>query len=383
MKYPTVRVVFDRKKQATKQKAGLVQIEVLYNQKRKFISTGVKVYAGQWKEKTMVSGRGDAIELNDTILLMVGEVREYINSVIKEKKEFSFKKFEVFWTTRGGNESSFIDFMRGRIEAHVMKESTRKQHKVVLNKLIDFGKIQSFDDLTIENIKLFDEFTRTKAKKQSTVHGIHKRLKVYVKEAWLFGRIKSNPYDGMTIPRGDNSKNRKYLTFEELDRVRNECINDISISNVRDCFVFCCFTGLAYADLEKFNWKTDVIQEGEKYVIKSSRVKTGTNYSITLLSPAMDILRKHDFKLPVMTNQQYNLRLKVLASYAKINKNLTSHVARHTFATWTLSQGVNIEIVSKMLGHTDIKTTQIYAKILQEDVSRNFDFLERKLQCCK
>ena len=84
--------------------------------------------------------------------------------------------------------------------------------------------------------------------------------------------------------------------------------------------------------------------------------------------------------MPVISNQQYNMRLKVLASYANIKKNLTSHVARHTFATWALSQGVRVEIVSKMLGHTDIATTQIYAKVLQEDVTEGFELLESKIK---
>ena len=180
-------------------------------------------------------------------------------------------------------------------------------------------------------MKLFDEFIKKAELQQSTVHGIHKRLKVYVKEALLFGLIKGNPYDGIKIPLGDNSINRKYLTPGELDRVRRVIIRDRSISIVRDCFVFLSFTSQAYSDLEKFNWKTNVVSDGDKHVIRSQRKKTGTRYNVTLLSPAMEILRKHDFKLPMMTNQQYNMRLKVLASYTGINKNLISHLARHHF----------------------------------------------------
>ncbi|MEG2150288.1 MAG: site-specific integrase [Bacteroidaceae bacterium] len=155
---------------------------------------------------------------------------------------------------------------------------------------------------------------------------------------------------------------------------------DKSISNVRDCFVFCCYTGLAYADLAKFNWETDVVFRDGKSFIEDVRQKTGSSYKIQILSPAMAILKKHDMKLPVITNQQYNLRLKVLSSYAGISKQLTSHMARHTFATWALSQGIRIETVSKMLAHSNIQTTQIYAKILQKEVDEAFDSLEEKLK---
>lgn len=380
MKYPTVRVVFDRKKQATRQKTGLVQIEVMHDRKRVYFSTGVKVYAGQWKDTVMVVGRMDSIELNDRIHLLTSEVREYINEVIKSKRDFSLDDLKGFMQSKGNDDNSFLDFMEKRIEEHSMKESTRKQHRVVLRKLLDFGKIQVFKDLTTKNIKLFDEFIRSTVKEQSSVHGIHKRLKVYVKDAILFDLLEKNPYDGIVIPRGDDSKNRKYLTFEELDKIRKAEINDNSISRARDCFVFCCFTGLAYADLLKFNWDKDVVEENGKHVIKDTRQKTGVSYNITLLPPAMEILERYNYRLPVITNQQYNLRLKVLSSYAGVQKKLTSHVARHTFATWALSTGVKMEVVSKMLAHNNIRTTQIYAKILQKDVMEGFDLLENRIR---
>ena len=97
------------------------------------------------------------------------------------------------------------------------------------------------------------------------------------------------------------------------------------------------------------------------------------------MAPAVDILRKYDFKLPMMSNAQYNLRLKVLADYAGIDKVLTSHMGRHTFAVLCLNNGVGIETLAKMMGHTDIKTTQIYAKVLDEQVEQAFDDLEARL----
>lgn len=239
--------------------------------------------------------------------------------------------------------------------------------------------MQYFSDINLKNIKLWDDYIKNKVKEQSSVYGYHKRLKVYVKEAYQLDLIKKNPYEGFTTPRGESST-RKYLEIDELSKVENVDIPDESISNVRDCFIFCCYTGLAYADLAKFRWDSDVVSRSGKYFIEDMRQKTGSPYKIQILSPAMNILKKHNFTLPVISNQNYNLRLKVVGSYAKINKALTSHVARHTFATWALSQGIRIETVSKMLAHADIKTTQIYAKILQREVDDAFDTLEEKLK---
>lgn len=378
MKYPTLKVVFDRKKLATKEKKGLIQIEVMYDGKRKWIGTGIKVYAGQWKDKCMVCMRADAITLNDQINTMVNNIREWINALYKNGEVFSFEKFEKMMS-QVNSPDSFILFVEKRISERKIEESTRRQHYVMLKTLQEFGLIQVFSDLTLKNIKLWDDYIKQKVKASSSIYGYHKRLKVYVKEAYQLDLIKKNPYEGFVIPKGGNAT-RKYLEPEELAKIERAEINDKSISNVRDCFVFCCYTGLAYADLAKFRWEKDVIQRGNKFFIEDVRQKTGSPYKIQILSPAMAILKKHGMVLPVMSNQQYNLRLKVVGSYAKVGKPLTSHMARHTFATWALSQGIRIETVSKMLAHADIQTTQIYAKILQKEVDDAFDELEDKLK---
>lgn len=377
MKYPTTRVIYDRKKQASKTKKGLVQIEILFERKRKYISTGVKVFPDNWKEKTMVTGRFDSIELNDKISSILNNINTYINECIKGKHDFSFDALDKFLEVSSGSDS-FLDFVEKRIYERQMKESTRKQHLVIFRKLQDFGIIQSFADLTVKNIKLFDDYIRKKISNQASVYSVHKRLKVYVKEAMQYEFLEKNPYDSFQVARGESSK-RKYLTTDELNKIRQASIPNTSISSVRDCFVFCCFTGLAFSDLNKFDFEKNVVEVDGKFVIQDTRTKTDTPYNITLLSPAIEILKRYDYHLPKMTNQQYNMRLKLVGQYAEIEKELTSHMARHTFATWALSQGIRIEVVSKMLAHTNIKTTQIYAKILQEDVYKGFDELEIKL----
>lgn len=139
------------------------------------------------------------------------------------------------------------------------------------------------------------------------------------------------------------------------------------------------YTGISYADLAKFNFKRDVQKRGNKYVILDIRLKTEENYFIVLLSPAMEILKKYDYVLPIISNQQYNLRLKIVADYAGLDRNLTVHMSRHTFATMCLNNGVKMENVSKMLGHTNVRTTQQYAKVLNAEVEKDFEMLERIL----
>lgn len=379
MEYPTLRFVFDRKKVATKEKKGLVQIEVCSERKRKWIGTGVKVYADQWDDKRKVTARPDSLDLNMKLDLMMSNILEYVNSLIRRKVPFDFESLDVF--LKNSSESdSFIDFIVRRTDERKDRaEGTIKHYRTLVKVLEDFGRINYFHDLTRSNITMFDDYLRSKGIKDTTVYGYHKNMKAYINEAIRFGIISENPYVGLKINRGKSDK-RKYLTYEEMRRMGRCRITDPSVNRVRDLFLFQCYTGLAYSDLYKFDFASDVERRGNKFIIADRRVKTNEDYFIVLLSPAMEILRKYDFDLPVISNQKYNDYLKVAASFAKIDKNLTTHCARHTFAVFALNNGVPMEVVSKMLGHTNIKTTQIYAKVLNTEVEKGFDVLERKMK---
>ena len=379
MEYPTLRFVFDRKKVATKEKKGLVQIEVCSERKRKWIGTGVKVYADQWDDKRKVTARPDSLDLNMKLDLMMSNILEYVNSLIRRKVPFDFESLDVF--LKNSSESdSFIDFIVRRTDERKDRaEGTIKHYRTLVKVLEDFGRINYFHDLTRSNITMFDDYLRSKGIKDTTVYGYHKNMKAYINEAIRFGIISENPYVGLKINRGKSDK-RKYLTYEEMRRMERCRITDPSVNRVRDLFLFQCYTGLAYSDLYKFDFASDVERRGNKFIIADRRVKTNEDYFIVLLSPAMDILKKYDFDLPVISNQKYNDYLKVAASFAKIDKNLTTHCGRHTFAVFALNNGVPMEVVSKMLGHTNIKTTQIYAKVLNTEVEKGFDVLERKMK---
>lgn len=378
MEIPTFRFVFDRNKRASKTNKGLVQIEVNFKKKRKWITTGVKVYSDQWNKEQVV-GRVDAYELNEQLAIQIKKLRDWVNQLSVKDEVFSFEKLESHLNRHQNYSDSFIDFLRERIENKAIRESTKSQHRVLLRTIEDFGGMHYFSDLTPKNIKLFDDYLHTRTVNQSTVHGYHKRLKTYIKEAITYEFLKDNPYAGFSFPKGKGA-NRKYLTFEELKDVEDANIIDNAVLHARDCFVFCCYTGLAYADLAKFNWEKDVSKRDGKFFIEDVRQKTETPYKIQILSPAMRILEKYGFKLPVISNQKYNQYLKLVTSYAKISKPLTSHMARHTFAVFALNNGIRIETVSKMMAHSDIKTTQIYAKLMQSEVEAGFDLLEEKIK---
>lgn len=181
---------------------------------------------------------------------------------------------------------------------------------------------------------------------------------------------------------------REFLSEKELELMYNKNLPVERLQQVRDIFLFCCFTGLAYADVKKLSVNDIVIgMDGEKW-IKTHRTKTKTRSSIPILPAAGAILEKYKDHcqmtgnlLPVLSNQKMNAYLKEIADICGISKNLTFHLARHTFATTvTLSNGVPIESVSKMLGHTSVRTTQHYAKVLDKKLSEDMQNLKLRLE---
>ena len=186
------------------------------------------------------------------------------------------------------------------------------------------------------------------------------------------------------------TKEKQYLTQSELDTLREKKSFLPRLDLVRDIFVFCCYTGLAYSDVQQLRQEHIIIGVNGDRWIKMPRKKTKAISSIPLLPPAEEIILKYsehpyvlDGKgvLPVLTNQKSNAYLKEIADVCGINKNLTTHLARHTFATTvTLSNGVSIATVSKMLGHRSLKTTQIYAKVLDSKISDEMEKLKQKIK---
>ncbi|SFF68922.1 Site-specific recombinase XerD [Salegentibacter agarivorans] len=181
---------------------------------------------------------------------------------------------------------------------------------------------------------------------------------------------------------------REFLTEGELQALISKEIKNERLSLVKDIFTFSCFTGLCYADVKKLSEKEVVVGFDGKRWIKTNRTKTKTRSSIPILPTAEAILEKYSAHpevsekhlIPILSNQKMNAYIKEIADICGINKNLTFHLARHTFATTvTLSNGVPIESVSKMLGHKNLQTTQHYAKILDRKISDDMAILRERL----
>jgi site-specific recombinase XerD len=199
------------------------------------------------------------------------------------------------------------------------------------------------------------------------------------------GWIQSDPFINFRIR--FEKADRGYLLQEELEVMMQKKFSIKRLEQVRDIFVFSCFTGLAYVDVRNLRAEDITTSFDDKLWIIKKRQKTNVQSNILLLDIPKMILKKYSNKitggklLPVITNQRINSYLKEIADVCGIEKNLTFHLARHTFATTiTLAKGVPMETVSKMLGHTSIRTTQIYARITDSKIGNDMQELSKKLQ---
>ena len=194
--------------------------------------------------------------------------------------------------------------------------------------------------------------------------------------------ITNDPFIGFKIK--FKKSNRVYINNEELHILKNIKLNK-SLNKIRDIFLFACYTGLSYIDLYNLNIKNIQIGDDNLKWIFIKRHKTDIPSNVPILPPALTILNKYKTQnningiFPMISNQKTNIALKEIARLCNFNKKLTFHCARHTFATTiTLTNGVPIETVSKMLGHNNIKTTQIYARVIDSKISADMMKLRQK-----
>lgn len=380
MKRKAVSAVFDRKKEVGTKGKGKVEIVIRISrnsQKRVILDVLTPAEWEMYKDMPYLKSEMEKYEKIVSAMETFGEemtIENFNAHIGIEGKAYS-KKAEATKEEEEVQEEkklsqNFLDFMRDNIATAKMRESTRRQKTVTLNALIDFGKIKTFADLTPQNLRAFNEWLLADGTRSEVcVHNYHKNLHIQTKKAYQEGIIKCDPYEKVSFPRG-KCKERKPLSEHELKLLR-EAELPPKEARVRDLFIFAAYTGLAYCDVHDFNFKRMTEKINDLYYIDGSRLKTGSNFFTPILAPAMEVLKKYNYKLPIISNQKANDYLHLIESRLCINKPMTFHVARHSFATLALNHDVPIEKVARMLGHKDIKTTQVYAKILKSSVANH------------
>jgi site-specific recombinase XerD len=281
------------------------------------------------------------------------------------------------------------------VKAEKLSDETLLRYKITKNKIVAFMKAtynvndKPLNELKYSFITDLEQYFLTNQKLHNNtaykyIKNFKKVITMAVNNDWMI----KNPF--MQFKSQYHWKDREVLNQEEIDLLINKTFVAPRLTEVRDVFVFCCYTGFAYADIHKF--ERDAVMRGldGEYWLSTHRQKSKIKESVPLLPKALEIIQKYQDNtycitnnklLPVKSNQKYNEYIQEIATLCGIKKHLTTHIARHTFATTiTLSNGVPIETVSSMLGHKNIRTTQIYAKVVEQKVSDDMKSLREKLQ---
>ena len=385
----TTKIIYDRKKKAKTEGTGTIEVRVTVARRAIYISTGVRVREKEWKAG-MVVNRPDAPVLNERLAIIYEIVDREANRCIRDGESINADALKAkVWPVKevASDEPKFMEWVERQVEQLTVAYGTKKQYRTLVTRLHEFGEIQRWQDVTAENICAFDAWLHQRQKKDgstlidSAVFKYHRSLKALLNRAVTFQKIERNPYELLRgkFKRGDR-ENVEYLTENEMQAIESLDIpDDDLLRKSRDLFIFQMYTGLSYSDAEAFDI-TQYRKDGDTYTHIGERIKTGVAYVSQLLPPAIRVLEKYDMKTPQIENHVYNRALKSIGISAGIKIPLHSHLARHTFATWMLRNGAKIENVSRMLGHTNIRQTQRYAKVMAESVHEEFAKVAEKLQ---
>lgn len=271
-----------------------------------------------------------------------------------------------------------------------IKRMTDYKGKNITFNHIDKDFLIGFIEYLNSDIRDFDKAAKDKNRKPKPLSNVYKealfaRIMVALNKAERDGIILKNP--GKDIDRKlkphSEQKTRCYLTLEEIQRIiETEYKPD---NDIKPAFLFCCFSGLRYSDVSKLTWKEITVSQDGYAQIETTMQKTGKSITIPLSDNALKWLPEREgslpesrifYKLPDQVNNA-DVRLRTLIKKAGISKHVTFHVARHSFATLTLTYGADLYTVSKLLGHANIRTTQVYAKIVDESKRRAVNLIPK------
>ncbi|MFT3980624.1 MAG: site-specific integrase [Ferruginibacter sp.] len=380
-----------------------VYMRITVDGQQKEMTTARHCDPQSWNQKAEKAfGKTEKVkELNNHLTALQVKVFEARRLLIESCKEVTAEAIKNLLTGQVEKSRMILDVFKHhneQMEALVKIEfspATLERYKTSLEHTRSYIKWK-YNKEDIELPKLDFEFVTDyefwlksvrKCNHNSTIKYISNFRKI-VNRCIRSGWLSKDPFLGFKMTKREVE--RTALSQEEIQAISNKTFSSERLSQVRDIFLFCCYTGLAYADIKKLKRSEISIGiDGEKWIF-TNRQKTETASRIPLLPTSLVIMQRYDHHpqcvnedrlLPVLSNQKMNSYLKEIADLCGIEKKFTFHIARHTFATTvTLSNGVPIETVSKMLGHKNLRTTQHYAKIIDRKVSDDMQALKQKLQ---
>ncbi|WP_188653106.1 site-specific integrase [Yeosuana aromativorans] len=396
----TFSVVLFTRKSRSKQQELSIYARITVNGKRSEISLKRHVQQKEW-DTSKNRGRGSSYPIQTLNRYLDQEYCRLLDchkQLLEEDKVVSSQAIKSRYLGEDNTQKTLNELLvyHNTNMVNVLKSGTMKNYYTTERYLHKFlkQKLKTKDvylkQLNYRFIIDFEQYLRNykNSKKQLMLsnNGVMKHLERFkkiinlgIKLEW----ITKNPFNQFQLK--FEKYDRQYLTERELQLIEDTSFNNDRLERVKDCFLFSCYTGLSYIDVRELT--SNQIAKGidNNHWIFTKREKTNETVKVPILPQAMDIINKYKGDsqnrsgkplLPLSSNQKTNSYLKEIAMEIGIHKNITFHVARHTFATTVmLSNGVPIETVSKLLGHTKLSTTQIYARVVESKISEDIQNL--------
>jgi integrase len=396
-------IFYLRKYKATNDGNTPIYARITVNGSRIDLSVKRSIEPGNWNaNKGMAKGsREEIVRLNNYLEQYRSGIVESYQTLLLQKKLITAELVKNKFIGEDQADFTLCKLMdyHNTEQTQVLEPGTMKNYYTTQKYIKEFLKERFktsdkyLSELTYKFITDFEYYLRNrkpeKGQKALQTNGVMKHIERFCKMVNLAVRlewIERNPFHAYQLK--FEKVERDYLTKEELVRIEEKQFHIVRLQVVKDLFVFSCYTGLAYIDV--FNLTpANLIEKSGKLWIMTNRQKTNEPVRVPLLPKALAIVEKYKGHpqalaegkvLPTLSNQKLNSYLKEIADMCDITKPLTFHIARHTFATTvTLTNGVPIETVSKLLGHTKLSTTQIYAKVIESKLSDDMDKLSKRL----
>lgn len=363
---------FILKPQPNKDGLNPVYLRAFQHGKKIEIATSIIIHKEDWSEsKQRVKKRSEQYERANTILDAYDKkaFKCILENFINSDDLLTLQQFKNYMQGNIRNDDSFTDFIFNYLEDNKsrLRSESWWSYRSQITKMLKFRSYIGFVDITEKFINEYQHYMlHTLKNNENTVSKSLRSLRTFVNVAMRYGYIKNNPFKYITIKKVDGK--RDFLSVNELNKLSkayfSNQIKDLKEKEIMRYFLFSCYTGLRYSDLKSL--KANAIYEKK---LRITMHKTSYIVTIPLSQKALALLAEtknsdSGFVFKVYCNKVTNRILKKIGVQYKIRKKLTCHVARHTFATTSVNLGIPIEVISKLLGHTSLKTTQVYAKIV-------------------
>lgn len=362
-----------RSNKANKQGLSPIEVIITIDGKRTYCQLEMKADASTFKRMAMKKNSEvfnfiniKRIELNKVINALLIEGTPITPIAIKERLKYKAKVYTLIDIM---NEYT-NNVLRVKNKNGELNDATYKRYRYVFDCFLKYvDRTTPINTITSQMISAYTDNVLKSKYDTSTVANHQLKLKTFFVYCFNNNYISTNIFANIKINR--TMKDVECLTINEVNRLENTVYNNDRLNQVRDCFLFACYTGLSYVDMFNLN-VDDILQCNGVNYIKKKRQKTEITYTTMLNDKAIEILNRYNGKLPLLSNQKYNQYLKVIAEIANIDKPLHSHIARHTFAVITLNKGYSLDITAKMMGHASTRITTHYAKLLDSTIIDEF-----------